>query len=116
MATFTKTKSGKWKAEIRRKGWPKVYKTFRIKRDAEDWARVTEDEIIRGHFVPRNSSEKLTLSAALDRYIKEVIPTKKPSGQRREVSRAEFLKSRLGQYSPTYNSGNAINQDRQICL
>jgi len=41
----------------------------------------------------------LTVAAALDRYVKEVIPTKKPSGHRRDIGRAEFLKSRLGQYS-----------------
>ena len=77
MATITKTKSGRWNAIIRRQGWPKVSKTFRIKRDAENWARTTEDEIIRGIFVPRSRSEKLTLTPALNRYLKEVTPTKK---------------------------------------
>lgn len=41
----------------------------------------------------------MTVSAALDRYIKEVIPTKKESSQRRDIGRAEFMKSRLGRYS-----------------
>lgn len=116
MATFTKSKSGKWKAEVRRTGWPRVYKTFRIKRDAEDWARVTEDEIIRGHFVPRHNSEKITQSAALERYKKEVIPTKKLSGQRREMSRADFLKSRLGQYSLAALSSEIIAEFRDARL
>ena len=49
--------------------------------------------------MPRNNSEKLTVSAALDRYVKEVVPTKKPSGHRRDIGRAKFLKSKLGQYS-----------------
>lgn len=84
MATISKTDSGKWKAIIRRSGWPKVSKTFRIKRDAEDWARTTEDEIIRGIFIPRTHSEKLTLANALNRYIKEVSSTKKKSTQIRE--------------------------------
>lgn len=99
MATIVKTDSGTWKALIRRKGWPTVTKTFRVKRDAQNWGRTTEDEIIRGLYVPRNNSEKLTIAAALDRYVKEVVPTKKLSSQRREISRAEFLKSKLGQYS-----------------
>ena len=51
MATLTKTNAGSWKAEIRRKGWPKVYKNFRTKRDAEDWARAKEDEMVRGSFI-----------------------------------------------------------------
>ena len=99
MATINKTKSGTWKAQVRIAGWPNQIKTFRIKRDAENWARTTEDEIVRGIHVPRSNSEKLTIASALDRYIKEVVPTKKPSGQRREIGRAEFLKSKLGQYS-----------------
>ena len=48
MATFVKTPSGTWKALIRRQGWPATRKTFRTKRDAEDWARRTEDEMVRG--------------------------------------------------------------------
>ena len=39
MATLTKTAAGRWKAVIRRQGWPTSAKTWRTKRDAEDWAR-----------------------------------------------------------------------------
>ena len=39
MATITKTPSRTWKAVIRKSGWPTTIKTFRTKRDAEDWAR-----------------------------------------------------------------------------
>ena len=49
--------------------------------------------------MPRSSSEKLTVAAALDRYVKEVVPTKKAGSQRRDIGRAEFLKSKLGGYS-----------------
>ena len=38
---------------IRKRGWPTVIKTFRTKRDAEDWARRTEDEMVRGVHRPR---------------------------------------------------------------
>ena len=53
MATITKTPSGTWKALIRRVGWPTAAKTFRTKRDAEDWSRRTEDEMVRGVFIQR---------------------------------------------------------------
>lgn len=43
MATITKTPSRTWKAIIRKSGWPTI-KTFRTKRDTEDWARRTKDE------------------------------------------------------------------------
>lgn len=105
MATLTKTTAGSWKAEIRRKGWPKVYKNFRTKRDAEDWARATEDEMVRGSFITRDKSENTSVRSAFDRYVKEVVPTKKESSRRREIGRAKFLSEQLGQYSlATLNS------------
>ena len=51
MATIRKTPSGTWKALIRKKGWPASAKTFRTKRDAEDWARRAEDDSVRPHDV-----------------------------------------------------------------
>lgn len=47
MATIVKTEAGTWKALVRKTGWPTNTKTFRTKRDAEDWARRTEDEMVR---------------------------------------------------------------------
>ena len=82
MATITRTNSKTWKAIIRRKGWPHVSKTFRIKRDAEDWARTKEDEIRRGLYIHKSGSERLTVGEALDRYLREVTPIKKESTQR----------------------------------
>jgi integrase len=101
MATITKTPSGTWKVVIRRVGWPTAAKTFtfRVKRDAEGWARRTEDEMIRGVFIQRSPSEKMLVSTALDRYAKEVVPTKKESTQRREGARIKELTAYFGQYS-----------------
>jgi integrase len=105
MATFTKTPAGSWKAEIRLKGWPRVNKTFRTKRDAQDWARAKEDEMVQGSFITRDKSENTTIKSAFDRYVKEVVPTKKESSRRRDIGRAKFLSERLGQYSmSTLNS------------
>ncbi|CAJ3815835.1 phage integrase family protein [Burkholderia pseudomallei] len=99
MAALTKTPSGTWKATIRRVGWPTVAKTFRTKRDAEDWARRTEDEMVRGVFIQRAPSEKTTVADALDRYEREIVPTKKASTQRREGARIRELKEHFGKYS-----------------
>lgn len=99
MAALTKTPSGTWKATIRRVGWPTVAKTFRTKRDAEDWARRTEDEMVRGMFIQRAPSEKTTVADALDRYEREIMPTKKASTQRREGARIRELKAYFGKYS-----------------
>ena len=99
MATITKTPSGTWKAIIRKVGWPTTSKTFRTKRDAEDWSRRTEDEMVRGVFIQRAQAERLTLENALDRYLKEVSITKSVFTQRGETSKSKQLRAELGKYS-----------------
>ncbi len=99
MATIVRTPSGTWKAVIRRKGWPTTAKTFRVKRDAEDWARRAEDEMIRGVYVRRSSSEKMLLQEALKRYLREITPAKRSSTQRAEKMRAKPLIDQLGKYA-----------------
>lgn len=87
MATLVKTDSGKWKAVIRKSGWPLASKTFRTKRDATDWARRTEDEMVRGVYINRALSDKLLVGDTLERYLAEVSSQKKAStlaGDRRK--------------------------------
>ena len=99
MATIVKTAAGTWKAVIRKQGWPTQVKTFRVKRDAIDWGRRTEDEIVRGVYIQRSTSERTSLRHALDRYLKEVTPTKKPSTQRNEKIKAANLDEKLGKHA-----------------
>ena len=72
MATINKTPSSTWKTVIRKRGWPTTIKTFRTKRDAKDWARRTEDEMVRGVYIDRAGSDRILLKNALDRYLREV--------------------------------------------
>ncbi|WP_263261154.1 site-specific integrase [Pseudomonas sp. RIT-PI-S] len=99
MATIVKTPAGTWKAVIRKTGWPTNAKTFRTKRDAEDWSRRTEDEMVRGVYIQRSGSERMTLEVALRRYLNDITPTKKPTTQRGETSKAKKLTEHLGKYS-----------------
>lgn len=75
----------KWLAEVRSKG---VYKskTFLTKQEAQRWALDTEQQIGRNTGVTVSH----TLDEAMDRYAKEVSPTKK--GHRWEVVRLEKLR------------------------
>ncbi len=112
LATIIKTPAGSWKGVVRKSGWPIKTKTFRVKRDATDWARRVEDEMVRGVFIDRASSHRHTLSAALDRYLAEVTPTKKPSTAATEKRRAKILKKYLGNYSLTALTPERIGQYR----
>lgn len=112
MATLVKTPSGTWKAVIRKAGWPTTSKTFRIKRDAEDWSRRTEDDMVRGVFIQRSNAERMTVEAALKRYLQEVTPTKRPTSQHTERRRAPILIAHLGCYSLAALTPEVIAQYR----
>lgn len=99
IATVVKTTSGTWKAVIRKQGWPTKAKTFRTKRDAEDWAHRAEDEMVRGIYIERGTSERFAFDKALDCYLSEVTPTKRPTTQRAKKVKAAPLRKFFGAYS-----------------
>ncbi|PKM01302.1 MAG: integrase, partial [Gammaproteobacteria bacterium HGW-Gammaproteobacteria-7] len=99
MATIVKTPSGTWKAVIRKTGFPTTIKTFRLKKDAEDWSRRTEDEMVRGMYLQRAPSERLTFEKAMKRYLTEVTPTKRPFTQKGEHQRSVPLIDFFGKYA-----------------
>lgn len=99
MATITRNSAGNWKAVIRRTGWPSTIKTFRTKRDAEDWARRVEDEMVRGVYIDRAPSERMTLRAAMARYLSEVSPGKATGAAAREKNASTPILKELGDYS-----------------
>jgi hypothetical protein len=57
MATLIHVRSGRWRALVRRKGHT-ASKTFRLRTDAEKWARDIEDRVDRGDASPARSSLK----------------------------------------------------------
>lgn len=116
MATIVKTPSGTWKALIRKTGWPPTAKTFRTKRDAEDWSRRTEDEMVRGVYIQRGPAERMTVEVALTRYLREVTPTKRESTQVGERKKALALTRHLGKYSLAALSAEIVAQYRDTRL
>ena len=116
MASISKTSSGTWKATIRKRGWPTAIKTFRTKRDAQDWARAVEDEMRRGVYIDRAPAERLTVSQALDRYLREVTPTKAVGTQKSERTSAEALRAHLGDYSLAALTPDLVAQFRDARL
>ena len=54
-------------------------KTFRTQRDAGDWARRTEDDMVRGAFIQRAAGDRLTVAAAMSSAIwPMLVPSKRP--------------------------------------
>jgi len=114
MAYISQAPSGSWKAVIRRTGNPTVSKTFRLKTDAEQWARKAEDEIIRGVYISKSHSERTTITKALERYLEEITPSKKSSSQKPETRRAKTVRKHLGKYSLASLSAANVAQYRDM--
>ena len=81
MAQFRQLKSGFWQAIIRKKGFPNQSKSFKLKRDCENWATDIESKMNRGTFSDMSEAESLTLANGLKKYLKEVTPHKKGAYQ-----------------------------------
>lgn len=92
MASIYK-RNGFWRAEVCKRGVRKSH-TFDTKSDAETWAAKVESEIGRGIFVDHSEAERTTLTEALDRYEREVLPHKK--SQRPVKYQIKRLKEDLG--------------------
>ena len=116
MPTIVKTPSSTWKAVVRKTGFPASIKTFRLKRDAEDWARRTEDEMVRGLFIQRGPSERLTFEKAMHRYLSEVTPSKRPLTQIGEKMRSKPLINFFGKYSLAAITAELVAQYRDMRL
>jgi integrase len=75
-----------YRAQIRMRGFPHVTKTFTRKTDAKAWIENTKASIRRGDVVS-SEAQRTTLREALERYLREITPTKK--GARREQDRVK---------------------------
>jgi integrase len=96
MATIRK-RGKTWQVQVRKKGYPLQTKSFTYKADAETWAKSTERDMDRGVFISNSEAEKTTLGDLIDRYIKEVTPTKRSSYN--EEQRLKYLKTKLGKHN-----------------
>ena len=94
MATITKRSEGQWQAKVRKKGYTPHSKTFSTKAKAEQWARMVESEMDRGVFMSTTIAENTYLSELLDRYTKEIAPSKKSEADIK--ARAKLLNKHLG--------------------
>lgn len=87
MAYYRKLPSGRWRAEVEVSGQRETLGGFPTKREAQEWASQTEADMRAGRL---GKWPLKTFGDAVDRYLKEVTPTK---GSRvNEEARLEALR------------------------
>jgi len=64
-------KNGRWKIEIRKKGYPNVYKSFLDLKDARKFSRNVESQMERNVFEDYSGASGTTLREILIKYRDE---------------------------------------------
>jgi integrase len=78
-----------YRAMVRMRGYPHQSRTFTRRTDAKDWIRKTE-QLVKDDNLPSAEAGRTTLLDALDRYLREITPSKK--GKKREQGRVKAWK------------------------
>jgi integrase len=78
MATIEK-RGQFWRVKVRRAGLPAQTKTFNSRTHAQQWARSVESDLDKGIVVDRRTAQRLSLAEVLERYRREVTPSKRGS-------------------------------------
>jgi hypothetical protein len=67
-------RDGRWRAQVRKRGYKPQFGSFTQKSEAIAWARQLESEMDRGVFVSRHEAERTTPGELFDRYQTERAP------------------------------------------
>lgn len=89
MASIIETSPGRWRVQIRRKGFPFQSRTFKSKNNAKAWARQTEAAMDRGLFIDQSEARTTTFGDLIQLYIKNVTALR-PSASGRIAEEARL--------------------------
>ena len=107
MATITKRKNEDggttYRVEIRLKGHPRESASFDRLADAKRWSAQSETEIWEGCYFKTSEARKHTLADAIDRYLADVLPSKRSQACPRQYLawwRSQLASCALADVSP----------------
>lgn len=101
--------------QIRIKGTLPQHASFKRKTDADRWVQQTEAAIREGRHFKTTEAKKHTLAQLIDRYMTDVLPTKKKSEQR-QGAQLHWWKKQLGSYLLSDVTPAMIAEQRDILL
>ena len=90
---YIRAREGRYQANVRRKGYTTVTKTFTSREAAKSWTKATEIQMERGEFNPHSN---MTVAELLKRYEKEIVPQFKGSSP--ALYRCKTLRRMLGKF------------------
>lgn len=85
----------RYRAMVRLKGFLPESETFDRKNDARDWAQKREVELRSGRHPHGHGARRRTAVEMIDRYIRDVLPRKRPRLKRHQTFHLEWWKKQL---------------------
>ena len=85
-----------YRAQVRRKGAPPLSATFTKPSDARKWVQVTEAAILEGRYCPTTEAKRHTLADLIDRYCRDILPSKAPESCRKQRQQLLWWRGQLG--------------------
>ncbi len=120
MASFEERnlKNGKkvYRVRVRLKGQPTERATFDRLTDARKWAASIESSIREGRHFKTAEAKKHTLGEIVDRYLRDVLPTKSDSMQRDQWTQLGWWKDKIGNHLLSDVTPALIAEHRDLLL
>src|SRR5262249_34880026 len=88
-----------YRVKVRRKGQLPQTATFAKLAEAKKWAQVTEGAVVEGRHFPSTAAKRHTVSDLIDRYISDVLPSKRASTAYNQCYQLRWWKTQLGHYA-----------------
>jgi integrase len=104
-----------YRVKVRLKGYPTQSATFQRLTDAKKWAQHTEAAIREGRHFKTAEAKKHTLSDLVDRYVKDILPSK-PKQLKDQSLQLGWFKAEIGAYTLADITPAVITQCRDKLL
>jgi integrase len=88
----------RFRAQVRRRGFPPVSASFDRKTDAKEWGKATEAAMGEGRYFPQREAKRRTLADLVDRQL-ETVRAKRPHDYDRQRSLLGWWRAQLGGYA-----------------
>lgn len=100
-----------YRVKVRLKGLPTESASFERKTDAQKWAASIESAIRENRHFKTTEAKRHTLNELIDRYIRDVLPTK-PKSRDKQKAMLEWWKGEIGSYALSDVSPALIAESR----
>ncbi len=106
----------KFRVKVRKRGFPTQSATFDRITDARKWGSQTETDIERGQHFEGVNAKKHTLGEMIDRFTRDVIPTKGKYASQAQLPQLNWWKQQLGTYRLSHITPALIAEKRDLLL